>query len=109
MNILDANLKVYQVRHWCRLHLSASSPASVRRNLPEDNNSDQDVMSTRRLESDAGDNLENDDNGNIFRTFCLISGPCPLLLALLKILGTKHAMPRSYGWAGRVGPKNKNN
>ena len=78
-----------------------SRPASVRRNLPEDNNSDQDVMSARRLESDACDNLENDDNGHIFRTFCLISGPCPLLLALLKSLGTKHATLQScYGWMG---------
>ena len=42
-----------------------SRPASVRRNLPEDNNSDQDVMSARRLESDACDNPENDDNGQI--------------------------------------------
>ena len=55
-------------------------------------------MSTRRLESDAGDNLENDDNSHIFGTFCLmISGPCPLLLALLKSLGTEHAMQRSHG------------
>ena len=46
-------------------------------------------------ESDAGDNLENDDNSHIFETFCLISGPCPLLLALLKSLGSKHAMLRS--------------
>ena len=79
----------------------------ARSNLLEDNNSDQDVMSTRRLESDAGDNLENDDNSHIFGTFCLISGPCPLLLALLKSLGTEHAMQRqrSHGW---VGSKNKN-
>ena len=34
-------------------------------------------MSTRKYGGGSGDNLENDDNGRILGTFCLIIGPCP--------------------------------